>query len=145
MDCVCFTVIVDDIVLPHGETVMEVLGGGGEHSMHGPLQHSKFPAMVLQLTCSPDANSTSGPQTLFGYQLVTNKSAAVGLSGGSWVVTAKNREPEHHTTSLPSTMDAKHVLTCSSCASNPRQCPQTDCAFLPPSSPNACLQPFQPS
>ena len=33
MECVCFTVIVDDIVLPHGETVMEVLGGGGEHRL----------------------------------------------------------------------------------------------------------------
>ncbi|GLC36683.1 hypothetical protein PLESTF_001483900 [Pleodorina starrii] len=51
MECVCFTLIVDDIVLPHGETAMEVLGGGG-------------------------------PQTLFGYQLVTNQSAAVGLSAG---------------------------------------------------------------
>ncbi|GIL78363.1 hypothetical protein Vretimale_7719 [Volvox reticuliferus] len=51
MECVCFTLIVDDIVLPHGETVMEVLGGGG-------------------------------PQTLFGYQLVTNQKAVVGLSAG---------------------------------------------------------------
>ncbi|KAG2485560.1 hypothetical protein HYH03_015725 [Edaphochlamys debaryana] len=51
MECVCFTLIVDDIVLPHGETVMEVLGGGG-------------------------------PQTLFGYQLATGQSAAVGLSAG---------------------------------------------------------------
>ncbi|GFR44587.1 hypothetical protein Agub_g5864, partial [Astrephomene gubernaculifera] len=51
MECVCFTLIVDDIVLPNGETVMEVLGGGG-------------------------------PQTLFGYQLVTNQTASVGLSAG---------------------------------------------------------------
>ncbi|KXZ47604.1 hypothetical protein GPECTOR_34g763 [Gonium pectorale] len=28
MECVSFTLIVDDIVLPNGETVMEVLGGG---------------------------------------------------------------------------------------------------------------------
>ncbi|GLI71434.1 hypothetical protein VaNZ11_016648 [Volvox africanus] len=49
MECVCFTLIVDDIVLPNGETVMEVIGGGG-------------------------------PQTLFGYQLVTNQKAVVGLS-----------------------------------------------------------------
>lgn len=51
VEVVCFTVIVDDIVLPNGETVMEVLGGGG-------------------------------PQTLFGYQLVTGQTAAVGLSAG---------------------------------------------------------------
>ncbi|KAG2435179.1 hypothetical protein HXX76_007262 [Chlamydomonas incerta] len=51
LELVCFTVIVDDIVLPDGETVMEVLGGGG-------------------------------PQTLFGYQLATGQTAAVGLSAG---------------------------------------------------------------
>lgn len=30
MEIVGFTVIVDDIVLPNGETCMEVLGGGGQ-------------------------------------------------------------------------------------------------------------------
>jgi hypothetical protein len=32
LELVAFTLIVDDIVLPSGETVMEALGGGGEHS-----------------------------------------------------------------------------------------------------------------
>ena len=30
MDCVCFTLIVDDIVQPDGRTLMCALGGGGE-------------------------------------------------------------------------------------------------------------------
>lgn len=30
LDCVCFTLIIDDIVLPDGRTCMQQLGGGGE-------------------------------------------------------------------------------------------------------------------
>lgn len=77
MECVCFTLIVDDIVLPQGETVMEVLGGGGG-----------FPYVLcfhvgFLFHCRIYRCRRSGPQTLFGYQLVTNQNAAVGLSGRS--------------------------------------------------------------
>jgi len=51
MEFVCFTFIVDDIVLPDGQTVMEQLGGGG-------------------------------PQSLFGYQVVSGMRAKVGISAG---------------------------------------------------------------
>lgn len=30
LECVCFTLIVDDIVFPDGRTAMGVLGGGGK-------------------------------------------------------------------------------------------------------------------
>lgn len=30
LSCVCFTVIIDDIIFPNGATLMGVLGGGGE-------------------------------------------------------------------------------------------------------------------
>lgn len=30
LSCVCFTVIIDDIVFPDGRTLMQVLGGGGK-------------------------------------------------------------------------------------------------------------------
>lgn len=57
MELVGFTLIIDDIVLPDGQTCMAQLGGGG-------------------------------PQTLFGFQLVSaalsagNKPCNVGLAAG---------------------------------------------------------------
>lgn len=35
MDLVCFTLIIDDIVLPDGTTCMAQLGGGGSQSLFG--------------------------------------------------------------------------------------------------------------
>jgi len=36
LDLACYTLIIDDIVLNNGETVMASLGGGG--AAHGPSQ-----------------------------------------------------------------------------------------------------------
>lgn len=35
MDLVCFTLIIDDIVLPDGTTCMAQLGGGGSQALYG--------------------------------------------------------------------------------------------------------------
>ena len=35
LDCVCFTLIIDDIVLPDGQTCMAQLGGGGAQTLFG--------------------------------------------------------------------------------------------------------------
>ena len=85
--CVCFTVIIDDIVFPDGRTLMGALGGGGAH-LH--VQHLvrvdafKTPSHQVQ-NCVPvefPRCAPSGAQSLFGYQLYHEQRARVGLAAG---------------------------------------------------------------
>jgi hypothetical protein len=86
--CVCFTVIIDDIVFPDGRTLMGALGGGGAnlHVQHSVLLKAFTSAFNKEQMCAPMLTfhrcPLSGAQSLFGYQLYHKQRTRVGLAAG---------------------------------------------------------------
>jgi hypothetical protein len=86
--CVCFTVIIDDIVFPDGRTLMGALGGGGAdlHVQHFALLKASTSAVYQIQKCVSVLIShrcaLSGSQSLFGYQLYHEQRTRVGLAAG---------------------------------------------------------------
>lgn len=88
IDCVGFTLIIDDIVRPDGTTYMQQLGGGGQSLLAPPataVAANKHPGCFPTTLDRPRPNPSTGPQTMLGYQLVSKclgQTAKLGLAAG---------------------------------------------------------------